>query len=194
ELPPIDLSSVQNRGDITLSFHYSYATGGSFKTGTEWSVDGEEWYILEMLDKENGFIPGDDGDFHIQRANHCIGADEAIKATVDTAETLYLRFHYTATMSNFLAIDNVLVSTDKVAIEKNAGDFIDVTVSSSNGLMSVHASHNIEHIEVFTIQGIRIADLNVNAGTYFTMPIPQKGVTIVRVSTERGSKVVKALL
>lgn len=194
ELPPIDLSSVQNRSDITLSFHYSYATGGSFKAGTEWSVDGEEWYILEMLDKENGFIPGDDGDFHIQRAKHCIGADEAIKATVDTAETLYLRFHYTATMSNFLAIDNVLVSTDKVAIEKNAGDFIDVTVSSSNGLMSVHASHNIEHIEVFSIQGIRIADLNVNAGKYFTMPIPQKGVAIVRVSTERGSKVVKVLL
>ncbi|MCM1169130.1 MAG: choice-of-anchor J domain-containing protein [Bacteroides sp.] len=194
ELPPIDLSSVQNRGDITLSFHYSYATGGSFKAGTEWSVDGEEWYILEMLDKENGFIPGDDGDFHIQRANHCIGADEAIKATVDTAKTLYLRFHYTATMSNFLAIDNVLVSADKVAIEKNAEDFIDVTVSSSNGLMSVRASHNIKHIEVFSIQGIRMADLNINAGKYFTMPIPQKGVAIVRVSTERGSKVVKVLL
>lgn len=194
ELPAIDLSSVQDRSGITLSFYYSYALGGSAKVGTEWSIDGQEWYVLGMIDKETGFIPNEDGDFHIQQAVQNIGADEMILKTLDTAQTLYLRLHYTGTMGKFFAVDNILVTADGVAIEKAAAAPIDVTVSSIHGMMNVRASHAIQQIEVYSLQGIRIACQKGNNDTFQTMPVPQKGIAIVRVTTQGGVKVVKTLL
>lgn len=194
ELPAIDLSSVQDRSGITLSFYYSYALGGSAKVGTEWSIDGQEWYVLGMIDKETGFIPNEDGDFHIQQAVQNIGADEMILKTLDTAQTLYLRLHYTGTMGKFFAVDNVLVTAEGVAIEKAAAAPIDVTVSSIHGMMNVRASHAIQQIEVYSLQGIRMACQKGNNDTFQTMPVPQKGIAIVRVTTQGGVKVVKTLL
>lgn len=194
ELPAIDLSSAKDRSSITLSFYYSYALGGIAKVGTEWSIDGEEWYILEMIDKETGFVPGEDGDFHIQQAVHRIGAYEELAALMETVQTLYLRIHYEGSMSKFFAVDNVLVAADGVAIEQAAEAPIDVTVSSLNGMMNVKASQAIQRIEVFSVQGTRIADQKGNNDTFQTMPVPQKGIAIVRVTTQGGVKVVKTLL
>ena len=195
ELPAIDLSSAKDRSSITLSFYYSYALGGISKIGTEWSVDGQEWYVLGMIDQTTGFVPnGEDGDFHIQHAVYRIGAFDDIATLLDNSKTLYLRIHYTGHMSQFFAVDNVLVAADGVAIEETDQDPMDVTVSSFNGMMNVRASHAIEQIEVYSAQGVRIAHQKGNQDTFQTMPVPQKGIAIVRVTTKRGTKVVKTLL
>lgn len=150
---------------------------------------------MEMIDKENGFTPANDGEFHIMQASHNIGYYDAIREIVDTAHTLYLRIHYSGTMSNFFAIDNLLVTADgMVAVDRPNTDNMGVKIMSANGLMNVCATHNIRQIEVYSIQGMRIADYKVNSGNLFTIPVPVKGVSIVRVTTEAGVKVLKVLL
>lgn len=196
ELPAFDLSSVQDRSSITFSFHYSYAIGGSCNAGTEYSVDGKEWIILEMIDKGTGFTPSEDGDFHIQYATYRLGEEDAIMALIDTAKTLYLRFHYSGTMSKFFAVDNILVTADGlVSNEAGETEDVNINVSAYNGSIKIHAPQSsIKNVEVFSIQGMRLSERKGNGESFMTLPVSRRGPAIVRVTTDKGMKVAKLLL
>ena len=192
-MPAIDLTSAVNRENLTLFFNYSYAIGGILKAGVEFSFDGEEWFILHMLSKEDGYDP-DDGaeDFNIRLAEIRLGDFFASAGTTDLedAETIYLRFRYEAIFSHYWAIDNVWIGEAEVSVEKPVED-IDVTVSSANGLLKVRAGQEIKKVEVFSIEGMRLAEQTVNGQTETTMRLSRRGTVIVRVITAQGVKVVK---
>lgn len=190
-MPAIDLTTAQDKQDVTLSFYYSYAIGGIFKAGVEWSFDGEEWYIFDMLDKEDGFMPDESGDFHIQKADMRLG--DVFKASdLAGADVIYFRFRYEAIRSNFWAIDNVSV-TENVAVEKTAED-TDVVVAAAAGLLQVRAAQAIRLVEVYALDGRKLAERTGGEATVLTMPVPQSGPAIVRVTTARGVKTVKIFL
>lgn len=192
ELPAIDLTTAKNKADVTLSFNYSYAIGGIFKAGIEWSFDGVEWYMLGSIDKENGYVPADDGDFHIQKAEMRIG-DEIRETDLATADKLYLRFHYEAARSYHWAIDNVAVSEGTVAVERLAED-VSVSVSAANGLMQVRAAQEIQLVEIYAMNGVKLMERAGNGSAGMTLAVPQRGPAVIRVTTAQGVKVVKMLL
>ncbi len=191
-LPAIDLTTAKDKKNVTLSFYYSYAIGGIFKAGVEFSLDGEEWYLLDVLDKENGFKPEDDGDFHIQKADMRIGKVLTNK-DLENADVIYLRFRYEAIRSNFWAIDNVYVGEDLTALEKRTED-MDVVVSSTAGIMQVHAAQEIRRVEIYAPDGRKLAERIGGETTELTMPVPRRGPAVVRVTTAQGVKTVKTLL
>lgn len=190
-LPAIDLTTANNKRDVTLSFYYSYAIGGIFKAGVEFSLDGEEWFLLGIMDKANGFKPADDGDFHIQKADMRLG-DVLSASDLADVDAIYLRFRYEATLSNFWAIDNVYVG-EGLAVEKLAED-MDVMVSANAGLLQVRATQAIRLVEVYALDGRKLAERTGGETTGLTMPAPQSGPAIVRVTTAQGVKTVKILL
>lgn len=196
ELPAIDLTSVQDRSSITFSFYYSYAVGGKCDAGTEYSVDGKNWIILEIIDKETGFTPSEDGDFHIQQASYCFGDNDALMAMVDTAQTLYLRFHYSGSMSKFFAIDNVVVTADGMASNQTAEtENVNINISAYNGLINIDAPQAfIRNVEVFSMQGMKLLERKGKGESFMSLPASQRGPAIVRVTTNKGVRVVKLFL
>ncbi|MDE5606214.1 MAG: choice-of-anchor J domain-containing protein, partial [Bacteroidales bacterium] len=191
-LPAVDLTTAKDKSDVVLSFYYSYAIGGIFKAGVEFSLDGKEWFLLDMLDKANGFKPEDDGDFHIQKADMHIGR-ALTAADLAAADVIYLRFRYEATLSNFWAIDNVYVGEDPTAVEKMTED-MDVVVSASAGIMQVRAAQAIRLVEVYALDGRKLAERVGGETSELTMPVPQRGPAVVRVTTAQGVKTVKIYL
>lgn len=191
EMPVIDLTKVNNKADVTLSFNYSYAIGGIFKAGVEWSFDGEDWYLLGTMDKENGYEPTDDGDFHIQFAAMRIG-DVILERDLERIDKLYMRFRYEAARSHYWAIDNVRIG-EGLAVEKTLEDF-SVSVSSAFGRMQVRAAQAIRNVEVYAMNGVKLAERAGDGLTEMTLPVPQRGPAIVRVTTAQGVKTVKILL
>lgn len=198
ELPVIDLSSAQDRSSITLSFYYSLgiASGSICKVGTEWSLDGEDWNVLEIIDPSTGFTPSEDGDFHIRQAVHTIGDYPEILNAINNAEALYLRIHYTANRSKFFALDNVLVTSDgRVANQTAETENVTINVSAYNGLISIDALQaSIQNVEVFSMQGMRLLERKGKGEAFMTLPAPQRGPAIVRVTTSKGVKVAKLFL
>lgn len=197
-LPPFDLSTAVKKADVKLSFDYSYAIGGIFRAGVEWSMDGVEWYLLEAIDKSNGYLPIDDGDFHVQRAEMRIG-DVILDEDLDTATTLYLRFRYEAARSYHWAIDNVMVG-EKTAVERadlNAEK--QVVAWASHGVLSVRAEEAIEKVEIYGVGGEKLAEMDgANGETSLSWAVPTNLRTrkpvLVRVSTANAVEVVKVLL
>lgn len=195
ELPPIDLSAVKDPAGIVLSFFYSYGIGGACSVGTEWSVDGTEWGLVEMIDKSTGVTsdPWESGDYNVHSADHKVGAEEAVRAILDTARTLYLRVHYSSAMSNFFAFDNLTVEEGNVA-NQAVEEAFDFYVSRVGEMLTVHASADIQRVEVFSVQGARLADKEVRGGNMVSLSVPQAGVTLLRVTTAAGVKTKKYLL
>lgn len=191
EMPVIDLTTANNKADVTLSFYYSYAIGGIFKAGVEWSFDGEDWYLLGTMDKENGYEPTDDGDFHIQFAAMRIG-DVILESDLERFDKLYMRFRYEAARSHYWAIDNVHIG-EGLAVEKTLED-LSVSVSASFGQMQVRAAQAILNVEVYAMNGVKLAERAGDGLTEMTLPVPQRGPAIVRVTTAQGVKTVKILL
>lgn len=191
-LPAIDLTTAKDKKNVGMSFYYSYAIGGIFKAGVEFSLDGKEWNLLDVIDKETGFKPSDDGDFHIQKADMRLG-DVLLANDLNNADVIYLRFRYEATLSQFWAIDNVYVGEDLTAVEKTAED-MDVVVSAADGLLRVQAAQAIRLVEVYALDGRKLAERIGGETTGLTMPAPQSGPAIVRVTTAQGVKTVKIFL
>lgn len=191
-MPAIDLTSAVNRENITLLFNYSYAIGGIFKAGVEFSFDGEEWYVLYMLAKEDGYDPEEGAeDFNIRLAEVRLGDFFSSAGTdLEDMETIYLRFRYEAVLSRYWAIDNIWIGEEDVAVEKHVED-IDVTVSSINGLLKVQAGQEIQQVEVFSPEGVKLAKRSGMHETETTLRLSRRGVVIVRVTTAQGVKVVK---
>lgn len=198
ELPVIDLSSANDRSSITLSFYYSLgiASGSICKVGTEWSLDGEDWNVLEVIDPSTGFTPSEDGDFHTRQAVQTLGDYPEILDAVNNADALYLRIHYTANRSKFFALDNVLVTSDgRVANQTTEKENVDINVSASHGLISIDALQaSIQNVEVFSMQGMRLLERKGNGEAFMTLPAPKRGPAIVRVTTGKGIKVAKLFL
>lgn len=191
-LPAIDLTTAKDKKNVVMSFYYSYAIGGIFKAGVEFSLDGKEWNLLDVIDKETGFKPSDDGDFHIQKKDVRL-SDVLLANDLNNAGVIYLRFRYEATLSQFWAIDNVYVGEDLTAVEKMAED-MDVVVSAADGLLRVQAAQAIRLVEVYALDGRKLAERTGGETTGLTMPVPQSGPAIVRVTTAQGVKTVKIFL
>lgn len=191
EMPVIDLTTANHKADVTLSFNYSYAISGIFKAGVEWSFDGEDWFLLGTIKKEDGFEPNDDGDFHIQSATMRIG-DVILEKDLERIDKLYMRFRYEAARSHYWAIDNVRIG-EGLAVEKTLED-LNVSVSSAFGRMQVRAAQAIRNVEVYAMNGVKLAERAGDGLTEMTLPVPQRGPAIVRVTTAQGVKTVKILL
>lgn len=202
ELPALNLEKVTEKSDMTLSFNYSYATNGDDKAGVEWSLDGEEWYVFMELEAYN---PEEtvDNDFRIRKVEMPMSeADEKVLAAIKAAETLYFRFRYTATSSYHLAVDNVLITapmdttgggSDTTAVEKGKED-VNVTVSAAYGQVRVQAASAIRSVEVYALNGVRLAERAGNDGYEMMLPVAFRGPVVVRVTTAQGVRVVKILL
>lgn len=191
-MPAFDLTTVKSKQDVILSFYYSFAIGGISKAGVEFSLDGTEWYLLDVINSDNGFKPADDGDFHIQKADIRIG-DVLLPEDLDNADVIYLRFRYEAIRSNFLAIDNVYVGEDLTAVETITED-MDVVVSATAGILQVHAAQAIHLVEVYALDGRKLAERIGGEATELTLPVSRRGPAVVRVTTAQGVKTVKIFL
>ncbi|MDE7149872.1 MAG: hypothetical protein K2O01_05635, partial [Bacteroidales bacterium] len=191
EMPVIDLTTAHEKADVTLSFYYSYAIGGIFKAGVEWSFDGEEWFLLGTMDKENGHEPNEDGDFHIQFASMRIG-DVIRERDLERIDKLYMRFRYEAARSYYWAIDNVRIG-EGLAVEKPAED-ISVSVSAAAGQVRIQAAQSIRRVEIYALNGAKLAERAGDGSTEMTVPVSQRGPAVVRVTMAQGVKVVKMLL
>ncbi len=197
-MPPFDLTTAVEKANVMLGFNYSYAIGGIFRAGVEWSIDGEEWYLLEAIDKKDGYAPVDDGDFHIQHFELRIG-DVILDEDLDTAKTLYLRFRYEAARSHHWAIDNVTVG-EKTAVERAnlGGEAGGVTAWAAQGVLHVNATEAIEKVEIYGVDGVKMAERAGSGESALSWAVPTslhaKKPVLVRVSTTNAVKVVKVLL
>lgn len=199
ELPAIDLTNVTEKADMVLAFNYSYATSEEDMAGMEWSLDGTEWYVLMELEAYNP-EEVEDGDFQIKKMEYALGeADEKVLAAIKAGETLYLRFHYTATAAYHLAVDNIVI-TGPVADTTDPGTAVEgleeagVTVSAAYGQVQVQAASDIRSVEVYAMNGLKLAARAGNGGTEMTLPVAFRGAAVIRVTTAQGVKHVKMLL
>ncbi|MDE7148915.1 MAG: hypothetical protein K2O01_00665 [Bacteroidales bacterium] len=199
ELPAIDLTDVTEKADMVLAFNYSYATSGEDMAGVEWSLDGEEWYVLMALEPYDPMEVEED-DFQIRKMEYVLGeADDKVLAAIRAAETLYLRFRYTATFSYHFAIDNLSV-TGPVADTTDPGtaveglENVEVTVSAACGQVRVQAASAIHSVEVYALNGVKLAKRVGDGGTEMAFPVAFRGAALLRVTTAQGVKVVKMIL
>lgn len=200
QLPAIHLPDTFDCSLLTLSFYYSYASGGEDRAGVEWSVDGEEWYLLKEVESYDPWEV-DEFDFQIKKSKTVIGENPEIRSFIEQAGVIYLRFHYEATYAYHFAVDNIVVSDtsewtrpeEPVAVEDKGRD-AGVSVSAVNGLLKIESERPVVKVEVYAFDGTRMDFRKGNGGTQITMMAKRRGPAIVRVTTQTGVYTKKVLL
>lgn len=183
--PVFDVSSVTDSDDIHLTFAIDYMTDDMAVASLQYSHNGgRSWeYIVETF---SGYMPAELG---VNEFCSPEILDYSITGITAGYKAIMFRFSYDAMVDYHFALDNFKIYNSKQDGIVETGIETSVFVIVSNGTFKAIAPEEIEDIEIYAIDGSRIANFpEVNSAEFsVASDFLGSGIYIVKVTTDAGS-------
>ncbi len=183
DTPPLVRGTLNDGEKTYLEFDLDYnASGKTSEAGVYYSYDGESWALIGN-ERLSGYTTDD-----IPLGKTCMPEHKVFDVTncfTDDTTPVYFAWNYKGKVANHLAIDNVKIFNGTSASIRTADSKTAYTVNGNS--INVNGA---SRVQVFSADGIRIADATAKTGEQITAPLA-KGMNMVKITTTDGIKTIK---